>query len=115
MDPLWDRPYFKDDTDLGEPQLLKTDQPTLLRTVTRQKFGSLSIDVMSRIANGNRKLIFFLLTRFDTIVSVMASHQTSKQDFSNRRLHARGKTSSENKPTEQLTYGCRSWLTDVCA
>ena len=68
--------------------------------------GSLSTDVPEpRTAAGS-----FLLTHFDTIASVMASHQTSKQDFSSPRQLA-----ETVQQKEQLTSGCRSWLTDVCA
>ena len=61
-------------------------------------------------ANGNRKLISFLLTRFDTIASAMASHQASKQEFFSPRQVA-----ETVQQKEQLTSGYRSWLTDVCA
>ena len=53
---------------------------------------------------------FFLLTRFNTIAFVMASHQTSQQEFSSPRQVA-----ETVQQREQLTSGCRSWLTDVCA
>ena len=52
---------------------------------------------------------FFLLALFDTIASVLGSHQTSKQEFSSLRQVA-----ETVQIKEQLTSGCRSWLRDVC-
>ena len=45
-------------------------------------------------ANGNQKLIFFLLTSFDTITSVMASHAIIR--------HQESKTSSRNSLTKGI-------------
>ena len=49
--------------------------------------------------------LFFLLTRFDTIASVMASHQRSKQEFSSPRQIAK-----VVQQREQFTTGFLSWL-----
>ena len=54
----------------------------------------------SRTASGT-EVNFFSLTRFDTIASVTASHQTSKQEFSSLRQVA-----ETVQQKEHLTSGC---------
>ena len=74
----------------------------MLRIAVRGSQTSVSRERQSEVD------FFFLLTRFDT--NAYVSHQTSKQEFSSPRQVA-----ETVQQREQLTSGCRSWLTDVSA
>ena len=98
------------------PPPVKKNCPTPMIEPVTSIFLSLNLSLRelkqrrSGATSGNRKLDILLLTPLDAIASVKESHQRPRHEFSSPR-----QVTETTQQREQLTSGCRWWLTNVCA